>query len=100
MVSETAESQKAQLLNLRKGAGVWLRDRREEIGLSQADLAKLVGADYYSFISQIENGRGKIPSDRFLVWANSLRVPPKSFVEQMLKYYDPQVYSILFADGV
>ncbi len=53
---------------LRREAGRWLKARREEAGLSQRDLAAKVGADYYTFISQLETGRGRIPPDRYEAW--------------------------------
>jgi len=46
---------------LRREAGIWLKELREARGLSQRDLANLVGVEYYTFISQIESGRGRIP---------------------------------------
>ncbi len=46
---------------LRNQAGRWLRQLREERGISQRELAKKVGAKYYTFISQLELGRGRIP---------------------------------------
>ncbi|MDC0400369.1 helix-turn-helix domain-containing protein, partial [Alphaproteobacteria bacterium] len=56
---------------LRKEAGRWLRVRREELGLSQRELARRVKIDYYTFISQIEAGRGRVPSDRLQEWATA-----------------------------
>ena len=81
---------------LRTQAGSWLRELREKRGLSQRDLAQMVGAEYYTFISQLENGRGRIPPDRYLVWAAALNVDPREFVRTLLSYYDPVTYSILF----
>jgi transcriptional regulator with XRE-family HTH domain len=81
---------------LRRAAGDWLRSLREQRGLSQRDLAKLVDADYYTFISQLETGRGKIPPERYEIWANALDIDPKTFVKQLLQYYDPLTYEILF----
>jgi transcriptional regulator with XRE-family HTH domain len=83
---------------LRRSGGIWLRELRERCGLSQRDLARLVGADYYTFISQLETGRGRVPPDRYRIWAESLKIDPKVFVRQLLSYYDPITYDILFAD--
>ena len=47
--------------DLRRDGGRWLKDQRERVGLSQRQLAELVGAEYYTFISQLETGRGRIP---------------------------------------
>lgn len=83
---------------LRRAAGEWLRKLREQRGLSQRDLAKLVGAEYYTFISQLEMGRGRVPPDRYRVWAEALGVTPKVFVKTLLRYYDPVTYEMLFED--
>ncbi|MTI44451.1 helix-turn-helix protein [Roseibium hamelinense] len=81
---------------LRKSAGEWLKGLREESGLSQTELAERVGVDYYSFISQIENGRGRIPSGRFAKWADALGVDRRVFTKEILRYYDPCVHELLF----
>ena len=81
---------------LRQEAGRWLRELREERGLSQRDLAQKVGAEYYTFISQLEHGRGRIPPDRYLVWARALDVEPREFVQGLMSYYDPVTYDIVF----
>ena len=87
-ISETVE--------LRKEAGRWLKDRREARGLSQRQLAEMVGVDYYTFISQLETGRGRIPPDKFRTWAQALGMDARDFVLALLPFYDPTTYSILF----
>lgn len=84
--------------DLRREGGRWLKERRESVGLSQRELANFVGAEYYSFISQLETGRGRIPPDRYKAWANALRMPVNSFVRETMRFYDPITYEILF-DG-
>lgn len=81
---------------LRSKAGSWLRELREKRGLSQRELAQKVGAEYYTFISQLEHGRGRIPPDRYLVWAHALGVQPRDFVQGLMCYYDPVTYNIIF----
>lgn len=44
---------------MRREGGRWLRELREKAGLSQRELALLVHTDYYTFVSQLENGRGQ-----------------------------------------
>jgi len=82
---------------LRNEAGRWLRELRERRGLSQRDLAKRVGADNHTFISQLEHGRCRIPQRRYLAWAHALGVEPRKFVRALLSYYDPMTYDIIFA---
>jgi transcriptional regulator with XRE-family HTH domain len=83
---------------LRREAGQWLRDLRERRGLSQRQLADMVGTEYYTFVSQLETGRGRIPSDKYIVWAKALGVPPREFVHCLMRFYDPITFSILFGD--
>lgn len=91
--------QDVETQELRRSAGRWLRVLREERGLSQRELAEQVGAEYYSFISQLETGRGRIPPDRYRVWAEALGVPASEFVRTLMQYYDPVTHSILFGGG-
>src|SRR5215510_2994564 len=84
---------------LRNQAGAWLWELREKRGLSQRELAERVGAEYYTFISQLEAGRGRIPPDRYLVWANALGVEPREFVRILMSYYDPVPNDIIVGNG-
>jgi transcriptional regulator with XRE-family HTH domain len=85
--------------NLRRNGGRWLKEQRERAGMSQRQLAERVGADYYTFISQLETGRGRLPPDRYLEWAGALGMPPHVFVREILRFYDPITYDILFGDN-
>lgn len=82
--------------DLRRAAGIWLRTQRETQSLSQTELAKKLGLEYYTFISQIENGRGKIPPHRYEDWAIALGVPTRDFALRMMQYYDPITYGLIF----
>lgn len=83
---------------LRKEAGLWLRTKREEAGLTQKDLAKAVGFEYYTFISQIESGRGRVPPESYRPWAAAISMEPQLFVKSLMAYYDPLTYEVLFSD--
>ena len=82
----------------RKKAGLWLKSKRISAGLSQRQLAEKIGFDYYTFISQIESGRGKLPTDRYEKYAQGLGVSPKEFATTMLRFNDPQLFKMIF-DG-
>lgn len=88
-----------EVLELRRAGGLWLRELREKRGLSQRQLAELIGADYYTFISQLETGRGRIPPDRYVVWAEALGVKANDFVKHLMRFYDPVTYEILFSES-
>jgi transcriptional regulator with XRE-family HTH domain len=98
MYSNPQKLSQSGVLELRQEAGRWLRELREQRGLSQRNLADRVGAEYYTFISQIEAGRGRIPPDRYLEWARALKVEPKLFVQTLMRFYDPVTWEIIFAD--
>jgi transcriptional regulator with XRE-family HTH domain len=83
---------------LRRDGGKWLKEKREQANLSQRQLAAKVGAEYYTLISQLETGRGRIPSDQYLLWAEALDVPAHEFVLAMMRFYDPVTYEILFRE--
>ncbi|GGK46955.1 helix-turn-helix domain-containing protein [Salinarimonas ramus] len=86
----------AETQKLRQDAGRWLKSLREEAGLSQRQLANAVGVEYYTFISQIEAGRGRIPPERYEAFATALEKEPASFVRELMRYYDPITHRILF----
>jgi ribosome-binding protein aMBF1 (putative translation factor) len=85
--------------DLRRDGGRWLKEQREHAGLSQRQLADRVGADYYTFISQLETGRGRIPPDRYRAWADALGLRPRTFVRDVLRFYDPITHGILFGEN-
>src|SRR5690242_3976059 len=85
-----------EVQELRREGGQWLRQLREQAGLSQRQLAERVGAEYYTFISQLETGRGRIPPDRYRLWAEALRISPQHFVKELMRYYDPITFEIVF----
>lgn len=84
---------------LRKEAGVWLRSLREKRGLSQRHLAERVQVEYYTFISQIESGRGRVPAERLEIWAEALDVDVQVFAKTLMRYYDPINYRLVFPEA-
>ena len=81
---------------LRKQAGSWLRARRSELGLSQRELASRVNIEYYTFISQIEAGRGRVPAEKLRDWSEALEMDPRDFAINIMKYYDPFTFEMVF----
>lgn len=86
----------ADVQELRRAGGRWLREMRLRRGLSQRQMAAAVGAEYYTFISQLENGRGRIPPDRYRDWAEALDITPSTFVYNLMRFYDPVTHEVLF----
>lgn len=83
----------------RKEGGLWLKRRREQLGLSQRDVADRLGLKFYSFVSQIENGRTRIPPELLKLWAEALAMPVHEFARTTLRYFDPVLYSALFDES-
>lgn len=81
---------------LRREAGRWLKSAREAAGLTQADLASRVGLRYYTFVSQVEGGLGRVPIEAQASWAEALGLEPQMFARTLLRYYEPELYRLLF----
>lgn len=80
----------------RKQAGTRLKELRARAGLSQIELAQILGLKYYTFISQVENGFGRVPTESLEAWARALGVDPSAFARELLAYYEPELYRLLF----
>ena len=83
-------------LEIRKQAGLWLKQKREDAGLTQRELAELLELDYYTIVSQLETGRGRVSPARYVDWARALRIDPREFVYHLMRFYDPETFRILF----
>jgi transcriptional regulator with XRE-family HTH domain len=81
---------------LRKQAGDWLKQKRADAGLSQVDLAARLALKYYTFISQVENGFSRVPTDLMQAWATHLGLDPAAFARHLLVYYEPELHRLLF----
>jgi len=90
----------AETLSLRQAGGRWLKELREAAGLSQRELAAEIGAEYYTFVSQLETGRARVPPDQYRGLARALGVEPSDFVRELLRFYDPVTHLLLFGSDV
>jgi transcriptional regulator with XRE-family HTH domain len=80
----------------RREGGRWLKKVREAAGITQREVAAVCSFDYYTIISQIEAGKARIPPDRYAAYARALKMEPQDFVKELLRYYDPDAYRILW----
>jgi transcriptional regulator with XRE-family HTH domain len=83
---------------LRKDAGRWLKQQRQAAALSQVQLATRLGLKYYTFISQVENGFGRVPVSLMEQWALALNHDPTEFARQLVSFYDPELSRLLFKE--
>ncbi|MDO9427134.1 MAG: helix-turn-helix transcriptional regulator [Methylobacterium sp.] len=88
------------VLELRREGGRYVRELREAAGLTQRQLAALIKVEFYTFVSQIETGRGRIPPHSYQLWADALGVDVKDFVLDLMRFYDPVTYNILNTDVI
>src|SRR3954466_10461334 len=94
----TDPAKAAHIKVLRQQAGRWLKQAREAAGLTQAELAERVGLRYYTFVSQVESGLGRLPIETQGAWAQALGLQPRAFAQTLLRYYEPELHRLLF-DG-
>ena len=72
---------------------------RAQAGLSQVDLAQALGLRYYTFVSQVENGFGRVPTESLEAWARALGVEPSAFARELLSHYEPELHRLLFKES-
>jgi transcriptional regulator with XRE-family HTH domain len=81
---------------LRRKAGTWLKELRARAGLSQIELAEQLNLKYYTFVAQVENGFGRVPTESMEAWGRALGMEPSAFARRLLSYYDPELHRLLF----
>ena len=57
-----------------------IRKRREELGLNQTQLAKLIGYADKTMISKIEKGQVDLPQSKIVIIADALRTTPAALM--------------------
>jgi hypothetical protein len=62
-------------------------------------LRERVGLRYYTFVSQVESGLGRLPIETQGAWAVALGHDPKEFARTLLRYYEPELYRLLFDES-
>ena len=83
----------------RKGAGLFLKSRREEVALTQLEIAKAVGFEYPQMVSQVEVGKARVPPGRYVDYAKVLKMDPKDFCRELLRHYDPEMWKLLYGNA-
>lgn len=80
---------------LRRDFGQWLKAHRERRSITQARMAEILGLRYFTFVSQVENGLGRIPQDLYRPWAEALEVEAKDFAAMALAHLEPGLFEML-----
>lgn len=71
-----------------KNLGEKIKEAREKRGLSQADLAKILGYDSDTAISFIENGKRKLSSEKLHLISQNLQIPINQLIEDRVDNED------------
>lgn len=74
----TSERERTELW---KRVGRFVRQRREELGLSQGDVIRVLGYKSRNAVSNIEIGIEGLPAKRAYAWADLLEVPRDAFFQ-------------------
>ena len=77
-------------------AGAYLKEARLNVGLTQADLAILLGLKHYTLITQLEKGAVTVPVGLWIPLAEALKLNTKMFALLMLRWTKSDVYLALF----
>jgi len=89
------KSRKPLQVEKRQAAGEYLKLVRTEANLTQRELALKVGFDYYTFISQLEGGHGRLPDVQWAVYADACNVSRQEFCKNLLFHYQPEIHQML-----
>lgn len=82
--------------DLRKAAGQYIKGLRTAQGYTQADLARDLGLEFHTFVSQVETGSRRIPPEDIEKWAQCLKVDVQNFARHLFKFLDPVMYRLVF----
>ena len=74
--------------------------RRDEVGMTQGELARALGYKNTNFISMIENGQSEVPVDRAVDIANALGIDARFFTERVLRKRHPSIANVLLGSEV
>lgn len=88
-----ASSKEARIL--RAEAGDYIKRLRIDKQLTQKQVSNELGLDYYTFISQLECGQGRLPPKMWVSMAKILGQDPKEFSLTMLSFYDPYAHQAI-----
>lgn len=81
-----------------RAAGFWLQNLRIARGLTQQDVAGRLPRRGSHFVSQVEIGWIRLPAELIRPWAAALDMPADTLARQLMSFYAPELYLVLFAE--
>lgn len=77
--------------------GRWVAEHREKAGLTQRELAKLLGVEG-TFISSIECGRNPLPPERYKEFVETLNIAPRVAGKFLLEFTNPWLFALIYGE--
>ncbi len=75
--------------------GLYLRDRREGRGLTQAEVAQRLGLASGNLVTMYEKGRRRFRSEKLETYAGILGVDAQELAEKVMEAYHPALKEAL-----
>ncbi len=81
---------------------IFIKTRREEMGLSQAALGRFLGYRFGNYIAMIEGGNAAFPFERWRDYADALQTPRHEFLKLIIEETFPEMMPYIdgFSDPV
>jgi transcriptional regulator with XRE-family HTH domain len=76
--------------------GELIRQRREQLGMSQTEVARRVGIGSPEFVGMVETGKRPVPLDRVPALAEALQLDRVNLCKEALSERHPVLYHALF----
>lgn len=76
--------------------GATIKRRRQELSMTQKDLGVKLGLNYYTMISQVENGYVTLPPALWAEVADALALDRVEWVATCLDHLHPDIFAALF----
>ena len=75
--------------------GQYVKNMRDQMGVNQAELAKMLGYKEASQLSRIESGKEKLPLKAYKILIEKLDLDPKIMLALYLSYSTEKFYEAL-----
>jgi transcriptional regulator with XRE-family HTH domain len=95
-VSTDMSRSAGQRMAWRLAYGALIAGRREELGLTQQEVADAAGLTSLHQVSQIENARCSVPPEKVAALALALQFDPVRFARVTLRTMDPWTFALIF----
>lgn len=95
-VKKVTEKMKKVDTERRRAFGQRMKRFREDLQMTQLDMAQRTDQTYFTFISQVESGKAKIPTRDLPKWAKALQLDTYEFAKSYLKAVDQHLFEAMF----